>query len=79
MCRLITDASLGGFGGYVHQAQVNGTIKPICFLSGKTSKSERGWSETELECGAIIWAIKKLRHWFYGTRLDIFSQNQPLM
>ena len=58
--RLITDASIDGLGAVVEQEQSDGTIRPICVLSRSTLPNEKNWSATELECAAIVWAVKKI-------------------
>ncbi|CAB1111520.1 unnamed protein product [Ectocarpus sp. CCAP 1310/34] len=76
--RLITDASISGLGAVIEQEQEDGTVRPLCYLSRSTYPNERRWSATELECGAIVWAIKKNRTLFYGIPFQIYSDHQPL-
>ena len=40
--------------------------------------NERDWSATELECAAIVWAVKKNRQWFYVFPFVVVSDHQPL-
>ena len=61
--RLITDASVDGLGAVIEQAQTDSSTRPLCFLSRTTLPNERA---TELECAAVVWAIKKNRQLFYG-------------
>ena len=76
--RLITDASIDGLGVVVEQAQPYTSTRPICFLSRSTLPNKRNWSATELECAAIVWAVKKNRQLFYGIPFVVVSDHQPL-
>ena len=76
--RLVCDASCDGLGAVIEQQQQDGTIQPLSFLSRTTLPNERAWSATELECGAMVWAIKKNRHLFYGIPFQVVSDHQPL-
>ena len=75
---LMTDASVDGLGAVVEQEQKYGTVRPICVLSRSTPPNERNWSATELECAAIVWAVKKNRRMFCGIPYIVVSGNQPL-
>lgn len=77
--RVITDASTDGLGAVVEQDQPDGTTRPLCFLSRSTLPNERNWSATELECGALVWAIKKNRQLFYGIPFEVVTDHQPLL
>ena len=52
--RLVTDASVLGFGAVVEQKQKNGRIRPVCYLSRSTFPNEANWPANELECGATV-------------------------
>ena len=67
--RLITDASVDGLGEVIEQAQTDSSTRPLYFRSRTTLPNERNWSATELECAAIVWAIKKSRQFFNGIPL----------
>ena len=64
--QLVTDASADGLGVVIEQQQPDGSIRPLRYLSRTTLDSERKWSIPELECAAIVWAIKRNRQMFYG-------------
>lgn len=64
--RLITDASIDGLGAVIEQLQPDLSTRPLCFLRTTTLPNERNWSATELECAAIVWAVKKSHQLFYG-------------
>ncbi len=76
--RLITDASLDGLGAVIEQDQPDSSTRPLSFLSRTTMPNERNWSATELECAAIVWAVKKNRQLFYGIPFIVVSDHQPL-
>ena len=40
--------------------------------------TERNWSATELECAAIVWAVKKSIQLFYGIPFVVVSDHQTL-
>lgn len=65
-------------GAIIEQKQKDGTVRPLYYMSRSTFPNEQKWSATELECGAIVWAIKKNRTLFYGIPFEIYSDHQPL-
>ena len=69
---------MDGLGAVVEQKQVDGVIRPLAFLSRSTLPNEQNWSATELECAAIVWAIKKNRQLFYGIPFVVVTDHQPL-
>ena len=74
---LLTDASVDGLGAVIEQIQPDQPTRPLCFLSRITLPNERNWSATELECAAIVWAVKKNRQLFYGILFVVVSDHQP--
>ena len=76
--RLYCDACRDGFGATLEQQQPDGSIRPITFLSRVTLPNERNWTILELEAGAIVWAIKRLRPFFFGIAFIIVSDHQAL-
>ena len=70
--QLITDASADGFVAVIEQDQSGITSRPIVFLSRSTLPNEKNWSATELECAAIVWAVKKNRQLLYGIPGTIY-------
>ena len=48
------------------------------YISRSTLDSERNWTALDLEAGAIVWAIKRLRGYLRGTHFQIWTDNQPL-
>eukprot|EP00752_Nemacystus_decipiens_P012512 g11082.t1 len=76
--RLHTDASVDGLGATLEQEQPDGTIRPIVFISRATLDAERNWTALDLEAGAVVWAIKRLRAYLRGTQFRIFTDSSAL-
>ena len=63
---LRTDASGTGLGAVL--SQLEGTVeRPVPFLSRRLSDVETRYHSNELECSALVWALKKAAHVFPGT------------
>ncbi|CAB1118926.1 unnamed protein product [Ectocarpus sp. CCAP 1310/34] len=77
--RLTTDASISGFGAVLEQPQEDGTVRPLVYISRSTLPNEANWDVSSLECGALVWAIRKLRVYLYGIPFEAFTDHQPLL
>lgn len=72
---LTTDASSTALGAVLSQKG-----RPITMISRTLSASEQNYATNERELLAIVWALKKLRHYLYGmTNIQIFTDHQPLI
>ena len=76
--RLVTDASANGLGVVTEQQQPDGSIRPLRYHSRTPLDNECKWSISELECTAIVWAIKHNRQMFYGIPFKVETDHQPL-
>ena len=76
--RLVTDANTDRLGVVREQQQPDGSIRPLRYLSRTTLDNERKWDISELECTAIVWAIKRNRQMFYGIPVEVETDHQPL-
>lgn len=71
---LTTDASNYAMGAVLSQDN-----RPIVYLSKTLSKAEEHYATNEKEMLAIVWALKSLRNYLYGsTKLKIFTDHLPL-
>ncbi|CAB1109315.1 unnamed protein product [Ectocarpus sp. CCAP 1310/34] len=77
--RLTTDASISGFGAVLEQPQEDGTVSPLVYVSRSTLPNEANWDVSSLECGALVWAIRKLRDCLYGIPFEAFTDHKPLL
>ena len=53
-------------------------MRPIAYISRATLDSERRWTPLDLEAGRIVWSIKRLRGYLWGTKFRIFSDHKAL-
>ena len=53
-------------------------MRPIAYISRATLDSERHWTPLDLEADSIVWAIKRLRGYLWGTKFRIFSDHKAL-
>ncbi|GFQ66183.1 transposon Tf2-11 polyprotein [Trichonephila clavata] len=74
---LQTDASDIGAGVVLSQ-RINGVEHPILYLSKKISKAERNFFTIERELAAIIFGLKRLKHYLDGQRFIIETDHNPL-
>ncbi|KII62204.1 Retrovirus-related Pol polyprotein from transposon 17.6 [Thelohanellus kitauei] len=76
--RLSTDASDVAVGAVLSQL-VDGIDTPISFASQKLSPAQIKYSTFDKECYAILWAIRKFRHFLYGKHFEVFTDHNPLV
>jgi hypothetical protein len=67
---LKTDASYAGLGAVLTQKK-GGEENVVSFLSRRLLANEAN----DLECFAVVWAIKKLRPYLYGRQFTVYSDN----
>ena len=75
---LYCDASKDGLGATLEQEQLDGSIRPIVFLSRATLPNERNWPPLELEAGAVVWSIKRLRQFLFNVPFSIWTDHRSL-
>jgi hypothetical protein len=71
--QVYTDASLDGLGAALLQEG-----RPVAYYSRKLIPAERNYTTTELECLAVIDALREWRCYLEGVRFVVFTDHQPL-
>ena len=75
--RLYTDASALGIGAILAQIQ-DGKERIICCASRTMNAGEKNYSATKMECLAVVWGIKKFRHFLVGVDFEVFTDHHAL-
>jgi transposase InsO family protein len=75
---LATDASSKHGIGATLKQKINKNEHVVVYLSQNLNKVQKKWCVTEQECWAIVWAIKKLRIYLYGTKFTVITDHHPL-
>lgn len=67
------DASTNGFGAILLQKQSDDQFKPVSYFSHRTSTTESKYYSFELECFAVIYAIKLFHIYLSGIKFKIIT------
>ncbi|KAJ1093870.1 hypothetical protein NDU88_006959 [Pleurodeles waltl] len=73
-----TDASEHGIGAVLAQLNEEGSDQPVVFISRRLLSRELGWSAIEREAFAVVWALKNLRPYLFGTHFRVQTDHRPL-
>ncbi|GMF26487.1 unnamed protein product [Phytophthora fragariaefolia] len=75
--RLVTDASQVGLAAALTQDKGQGE-QPIAYASRINSPTVAKYSITELECAAVVWAVKLFRPYLYGRKFVLVTDHAAL-
>lgn len=73
-----TDASATAVGAVLPQDDDGGTAKSVHFTSRTLQSAERRYSTYDREVVAVVFALKKFRHWLLGAEFIVYSNHQSL-
>lgn len=75
---LRTDASTVGIGGVLLQ-RVDGTERPVCFVSKAFNDAESRWSTIEQEAYSIYYCVLALSHHLLGHHFTVETDHRNLL
>nr|GEX33631.1 putative reverse transcriptase domain-containing protein [Tanacetum cinerariifolium] len=67
------DASLKGYGAVLMQRE-----KVITYASRQLKKHEENYTTHDLELGAVVFAVRLLRHYLYGTKCTVYTDHKSI-
>jgi len=73
-----TNACDYGIGAVMYQQQKDGQFKPVCYIFRTLSPAEKNYGITEKECLAIVWSLHCLRHYLYGRKFSVITDDCEL-
>ena len=73
-----TDASAYQVGCALFQTHPDGERKPIGYWSRPLNQAEKGYSATERECLAVVWALKTLRPYLIYEKFTVYTDHAAL-
>ena len=76
--RLHCDVSTHGLGATLEQEQLDGSIRPIVYISRATLADERNCTPMELEAGCVVWSIRRLRRYLFNVFFLTFTDHECL-
>ena len=75
---LYTDACDYAIGAILCQKDDQGVERPIQYISKQLTGAATRWATIEREAYAVIYALKKLRPYLYGSKFTIYTDHKPL-
>ena len=75
---LITDASADGLGAILSQKNKDDKEVVIAYASKSTNNNERNYPITDLECLAIIWAVRHFHKFLINHKFKVIMDHAAL-
>ena len=75
---LMTDGSATGLGAVLSQDHGDSKERVVAYASKKTGPLEKNYSACELECLALVWAVKSFRDYLLGRTTIVLTDHWAL-
>ena len=75
---LATDASKLGIGAILSQLDSEGQERPVAYASRGLSPAEQNYAAHEMECLAVVWAVKYFRQYLLEQKFDLITDHVGL-
>lgn len=73
-----TDASQQAIGGILQQADEEGKLKPLAFMSKKFNNTQQRYLAQEREMLALVYALDHWKHFIEGCHIEIRTDHKSL-
>jgi hypothetical protein len=68
-----------GFGAVLSQKDAHGCERILACASRVLMPNEKHWDATDCELGAVVFGVRKFRHWLWGCRFIIYTDHRALV
>ena len=73
------DASAYGLGAVLQQEQLDGSLRPIVYISRAMTECEQRYAQIEKEALALTWACERLNQYLLGSKFLLETDHKPLV
>lgn len=74
-----TDGSILGLGACLYQEDTDGNKRIISNISTTLNDTQKKYHSNEIECMAVVWALKKFKIYLEGKKFTVRTDNKALV
>jgi hypothetical protein len=75
---ILTDCSDYAMGACLAQLDENGIERPMAYASANLSEAQKNYGITDKEGLAVVWAVRKWRHFLHGSSAVVATDHSCL-